>query len=67
MAEANQTVLNVLNHLNSKIGTGGGGVVDSGGSDGNSSTNVAVFIPSSTTVAIYVSSSVSLIELHAYN
>lgn len=24
MAEANQTVLNVLNHLNSKIGTGGG-------------------------------------------
>ena len=46
---------------------GRGGVVDSGGSDGNSSTNVAVFIPSSTTVAIYVSSSVSLIELHAYN
>lgn len=30
MAEANQTVLKVLNHLNSRIGTGG--VVDSGGS-----------------------------------
>lgn len=30
MATANQTVLKVLNHLNSKIGTGG--VVDSGGS-----------------------------------
>lgn len=35
MAEANQVVLKVLNHLNSKIGTGG--VVESGFSpDGNS-------------------------------
>lgn len=38
-----------------------------GGSGSNSSTNVAVFIPSSTTVAINVSNSVSQLELHAYN
>lgn len=49
------------------VDTDSAGLYLVGGSDGNSSTNVAVFIPSSTTVAIYVSSSVSLIELHAYN